>query len=360
MLFAHAAAGAEAGVDPWPRIAPAFVCPARFQGDLGSYRSPLKFADGTLARTPAEWARRRAEIVGYWTEVLGPWPELLHTPRIEVESTTNRDGFIEQRVTVDIDHNVRADGILLTPRASGRRPAVLVPFYEPETSVGRGTPMRDFARQLTERGFVTLSIGSPGGDARRPDLAGARCQPLSYLAYIAANCHTALAGLTNVDGRRIGVVGHSYGGKWAMFASCLYDKFACATWSDPGVVFDEKRPNVNYWEHWYLGDAAGPKRPPGAPSAQNGRVGAYKRLVEEGHDLHELHALMAPRPFLVSGGSEDQPERWRALNHAVAVNAVLGATNRVAMTNRAHHDPTAESNETLCLFFEHFLNPPGQ
>ena len=27
---------------------------------------------------------------------------------------------------------------------------------------------------------------------------------------------------------RIGIVGHSYGGKWALFASCLYDKFACA------------------------------------------------------------------------------------------------------------------------------------
>ena len=42
--------------------------------------------------------------------------------------------------------------------------------------------------------------------------------------------------------------GHSYGGKKAMFASCLYDKFSCAAWSDGGIVFDEKRANVNYWE----------------------------------------------------------------------------------------------------------------
>lgn len=26
-----------------------------------------------------------------------------------------------------------------------------------------------------------------------------------------------------------------------MFASCLYDKFACAAWSDPGIVFDETK-----------------------------------------------------------------------------------------------------------------------
>ena len=41
---------------------------------------------------------------------------------------------------------------------------------------------------------------------------------------------------------------------------------------------------------------------------------------------------MAPRPFLVSGGSEDPPARWKALNHAVAVNKLLGHENRVAMT----------------------------
>ena len=79
--------------------------------------------------------------------------------------------------------------------------------------------------------------------------------------------------------------------------------------------------------------------------------------MDTGHDLHELHALMAPRPFLVSGGSEDKPERWKALNHSIAVNKLLGYKNRVAMTNRAGHDPTPESNEVLCFFFEHFLKP---
>jgi hypothetical protein len=80
-------------------------------------------------------------------------------------------------------------------------------------------------------------------------------------------------------------------------------------------------------------------------------------MMEEGRDLHELHALMAPRPFLVSGGSEDPPERWKALNHAVAVNRLLGYENRVAMTNRKMHSPNVESNEQMYAFFEHFLKP---
>jgi len=166
-----------------------------------------------------------------------------------------------------------------------------------------------------------------------------------------------MAALPEVDPQRVGIVGHSFGGKWAMFASCLYDKYACAAWSDGGIVFDESRPSVNYWEPWYLGYEAGAWRIRGLPTEKNPRIGLYKRLVEEGYDLHELHALMAPRPFLVSGGSEDPPKRWIPLNHAIAVNKLLGYENRVAMTNRKGHSPTKESNEQLYLFFEHFLKP---
>lgn len=357
VVFASAAAAcaAASNSNAWKTIAPAFNVPAEFKGQFGAYPSPLKFDDGSVAKTPADWARRRAEIASYWHRVMGPWPELLRNPRIEIIGTTNNDTYVEKRVRVDVASGQRPEAILLVPKGNGPFPAVLVPFYEPQTSIGRGKPMRDFALQLTRRGFVTLSIGSPGGDARKPDIAGARCQPLSFLAYVAANCHTALAALPEVDPKRIGITGHSYGGKWAMFASCLYDKFACAVWSDPGIVFDESRPNVNYWERWYLGEEPGRQRSPGVPSTQNPRTGAYKRLVEEKRDLHELHALMAPRPFLVSGGSEEPLERWHALNHSIAVNTLLGLPNRVAMTNRKTHDPTPESNEALCAFFENFL-----
>ena len=59
-----------------------------------------------------------------------------------------------------------------------------------------------------------------------------------------------------------------------------------------------------------------------------------------------------------SGGSEDAPSRWIALNHLVAVNKLLGQTNRVAMTKRPGHTPTEESNRQLYAFFEYFLLKP--
>ncbi len=337
-------------------LKPFFQPPERYANQYGKFKSPLRFADGSEVVTPADWQRRRKEIVREWNELMGPWPPLLESPRLEILTETNRENFIQRRVRVQIAPEQTEEGWLLRPQGQGPFPAVLVVYYEPETSVGLGKePLRDFARQLTRRGFVTLSIGTPGGNAWKPQTGSALCQPLSFHAYVAANCWQALASLPLVDRQRIGIVGHSYGGKWALFGAALWDKFAAVAVSDPGIVFDETRPNVNYWEPWYLGLDEKQKRKPGLPTAENPRTGAYKNMVENGHDLTELQALLAPRPFLVSAGSEDPPERWLVLNHLVQLNRVLGFTNRVAMTQRPSHTPTPESNAQLCAFFVYFL-----
>lgn len=343
-----------------PSLVSSFTLPEEYARSDDGRASPLRFRDGHAAATRAEWARRREEIRQAWFDLLGPWPEPVVRPRLEVLGSEPREGFIEQRILLEGAPGRMLPGILLLPDRPGPRPAVLVPFYEPESSVGRGRPRRDFGLQLVRRGFVALCLGSPGGDAFKPDLAGASCQPLSYLAYLASTACTALGQHPRVDPARIGVVGHSYGGKWAMFASCFDERFACAAWSDPGIVFDETRISINYWEPWYLGLDPKVTRTRGLITPESPRTGAYRELVAQGHDLHELHALMAPRPFLVAGGSEDPPTRWATLRHAIAVNRLLGADQRVGMTNRPSHEPTEESNATLVEFFVHFLGDrPG-
>jgi len=344
--------------DPPPPLAPFFRAPEEYAGDYGSFRSPLKFEDGRAVKSKADWKKRREEILRVWRAELGEWPPLIEKPKLEDLERGRRESFTQRKVRLEVAPKRTTDGYLLIPDGKGPFPAVLVVYYDPETGAGLGKELRDFAYQLVKRGFVTLSIGSPY-ESNYPTAEGKPLQPLSFLAYMAANCGNALAALPEVDARRIGIVGHSYGGKWAMFASCLNERFAAAAWSDGGVVFDESRSNVNYWEPWYLGFDPAEKRSRGIPSEQNPRTGAYKRLVAAGRDLHELHALMAPRPFLVSGGAEDRPERWKALNHTVAVNALLGYRDRVAFTSRPTHDPTPESNEQIYRFFEWALRSPG-
>ena len=336
-------------------LAPFFQPPTEYANDFGTYRSPLKFYDGHEVKTAEDWKARRQEILKTWHGIMGEWPPLIEKSKINFGAKMRLEKHTRHRVEVEVAPEGRTvRGYLLVPHGEGPFPAVVVPYYDAETGAGKGKELRDFGFQLAKRGFVALAIGTPNS-RYWPSQERAKLQPLSMLAYVAANCHSALATLSYVDDRRIGIVGHSYGGKWAMFASCLYDKFACAAWSDGGIVFDEKRSNVNYWEPWYLGYDRSKKRREGIPTDDNPSTGAYKTLVEKGRDLLELHALMAPRPFLVSGGSEDRPERWKALNHAIAVNKLLGYENRVAMTNRRGHSPTQESNEQLYSFFEHFL-----
>lgn len=337
--------------------------PASLKEDRGDYRSPLLFADGTPVRSPDDWKRRREQLRRQWQSLLGPWPDLITEPEVQTLETQQRDGFVQHRVRFQWTPNENTTGYLLVPDQPGPHPAVITVYYEPETAIGQGREFRDFAEQLTRRGFVTLSIGTSEATAAKeyslyhPSIDKATVQPLSMLAYAAANAYHVLASHDDVDDRRIGIVGHSFGGKWGMFASCLFDRFACAAWSDPGIVFDESRSSVNYWEPWYLGYHPKPWRKRGVISDDNPARGLYVKLRRDERDLHELHALMAPRPFLVSGGSEDPIGRWRALNHSRDVNRLLGYENRVLMTNRPDHSPNADSNEMIYRFFVQHLKP---
>ena len=349
----------------WHEITPYFTPPDRYQNEFGAYRSPLVFYNGEPVKTAADWSERRKEIHDTWMQLMGEWPLMIEDNSLEYLDSVSKDGYVEYKVSFEWIPSGKTVGYLLKPDRAGKKPAVITVFYEPETAAGMGTiPRRspcDFARQLVRRGFVALSIGTSEIIADTdfmqfyPDYERHRIEPLSLLAYAAANAWHALSKEAGVDATRIGIVGHSYGGKWAMLASCLFDRFACAAWSDPGIVFDESRPNVNYWEPYYLGYHKPPWRKRSVITDENPAKGAYVKMRNEGYDLHELHALMAPRPFLVSGGSEDPEERWIPLNHSIAVNQLLGYTNRVAMSNRKDHSPDEASNEIIGAFFSYYL-----
>ncbi len=377
-------AWAKENHEPPASLAKFFAPPREYEGKLGTFRSPLTFADGSKVSSPEDWQRRRAEILEQWHKIMGGWPKLIEKPRFESVSIRRRHQITERRLRIEIGiGGEMVDAFMLVPDGDGPFPAVVVPYYDAQTGAGLGLEYRDFGWQLAQRGFVTLSIGKPNSGVNLADHHQAghrgqyfgsdgkpiRVQPLSSLAYAAANAHTFLARRAEVYPDRIGIVGHSFGGKWSLFASCLYDKYACAVWSDAGIVFDERNRrqqnpggSVNYWDEWYLGYQLGNVVDPHQkqrfrklPSEGEPRTGSYKQLTENGFDLVDLHALMAPRPFLVSGGTADLPERWPALNHAIAVNRQLGYNNRVAMTNRDTHAPSEASNNQIYEFFEWWL-----
>lgn len=345
----------------WETLIPFFSVPFDFLDNFGDYPSPLLKEDGSKIAELKEWEKQRIKIREKWHGLLGKWPEPLTNPSFEILEELNHETYRQQKIRFEWVPGQKTEGYLLIPYEARELPAVVTVFYEPETGIGQGKPYRDFALQLAERGFVTLSLGTTETTNNQtysiyyPNIDSATVQPLSMLAYAANTAWELLANLPEVDDTRIGIVGHSYGGKWAMFASCLTDKFAAAAWSDPGIVFESNKPSVNYWEPWYLGYHPRPWRKRGMPTSDNPISGLYPELLEKKLDLHELHVLMAPRPFFVSGGSEDSRERWIPLNHSIAVNKLYDKEHSVGMSNRPLHDPSKASNEIIYAFFDYFL-----
>jgi len=73
----------------------------------------------------------------------------------------------------------------------------------------------------------------------------------------------------------------------------------------------------------------------------------------------ELHALMAPRPFLVSGGTLPTCGTMAGAQPRCRRQSVLGFENRVAMTNRKEHGPSKGTTSRFIASLEWWLKRPA-
>src|SRR5690606_14347532 len=148
-------------------------------------------------------------------QMMGQWPAVMDDQQLERLDSVQRNGYLEYRVRFRWLPDQWTEGYLLKPDVAGNKPAVITVYYEPETAIGEGKADRDFARQLAQQGYVTLSIGTTETTSDKtyslyfPDRQHASIQPLSTLAYAAANAWEALAAEPDVEADRIGIMGHS-------------------------------------------------------------------------------------------------------------------------------------------------------
>jgi dienelactone hydrolase len=297
-------------------------------------------------RSVSDWQVRRAHIVASLEAVMGRLPggERRVPLDLRVIETIDEPAFVRKKISFASEPGDRVPAWLLIPkgrRDKSKSPAMLC--LHQTTAIGKdeptgrgGKPNLHYAKELAERGYVTLSPDYPNFGEHKVD-------PYA-LGYASASMKgiwdnlravDLLSSLEEVDPGRLGVIGHSLGGHNSIFVA-IFDPRLRAVVSSCGFnafpAYDNG--NIAGWSH----------------------KGYMPRLKETYHldlgkvpfDFPELVAALAPRAFFTNSPTKDANFEVegvkRCLTAAEPVFRLLGADDRlVAVHPDAEHDfPEAE------------------
>lgn len=321
--------------------------PASLKGSTGGLSDLLSGAG-----TPESWRERAAAIRTKWMRVLGAPALKPSVPAARLLATFQESGFEGRllELQVEPDHWERVFILLPANMDARPRPAVIVPYYDVDTPVGFDTggrrymplSVRSFAYLAAQQGHVAVAVrwfGESYGEGYSEAVANlARRHPgvtgLGKWVWDAQRLLDYITTLPYVDRERIGIIGHSLGGKMALYASAFDPRITAAVSSELGIGLTGF---TNYEDFWYLGE----------------RI----RDLPAGSDHHELLALIAPRPYmLIIGEDSDKDKSWTYINAARKVYDVFGKPRRIgAFNHRTGHTPTPESAWFAMEWLAHWL-----
>ncbi len=214
-------------------------------------------------RTTADWQKRRDHILAGMQLVMGPLPladsKVPLDLKIEAEEALAK--VVRKKITFAVEKGDRVPAYLLIPRnLKGKAPAMLC--LHQTTRIGKGEPAGvggsanlHYALELAERGYVTLAPDYPNfGDYRLDPYAKGYASATMKGIWNHLRAVDLLQALPEVDGSRLGCIGHSLGGHNALFVaafdprlkvvvtSCGFNSFAhyrkgnLADWSHKGYM----------------------------------------------------------------------------------------------------------------------------
>jgi hypothetical protein len=282
-----------------------------------SPRRRAEFWSKADASSPQRW-RRSTEFHRdyFWNEVIGRLPagSVPANPRSRLIYDTPR--FTGYEVKLDVWPDVIAYGILLVPkdiRPGERRPVVVCQHGLEGRPVDVADPEKEspvyhrFAVRLAEEGFVTFSPQNPYilGDRFRIIQRKGHPLKLALFSFILGQHQRILewlAGQPFVDATRIGFYGLSGGGQTAVRVPPLLDGYALSICS---AAFNEwvwKTTSIDFPAVYPL-------------------TGEYDQIEFNFANVvnySDLANLMAPRPFMVERGHNDNvaPDEWVAYEYA--------------------------------------------
>lgn len=223
---------------------------------------------------------------------------------------TEEEGYTRQLIEYDSCGD-KVSAFLLLPKVLNNNPAILINHqHNREHHLGKsevcglaGNPLQAFGPELAKRGFVVLAPDSICFEVRRKDPGvegfdfwqhfNEMCYRIIKGEYLmkkvledAVNGITLLSGLSYVDNKRIGTLGHSYGGNTVLFLSALDERIAFSCASGSACTYENRMEND-----------VGIEMASVIPNFH----GEY--------DIYDLVSCIAPRQLLIVSAEDDKYSR---------------------------------------------------
>jgi len=332
--------------------------------------------------SPQEWRNRREEIKRVLLEFLGEAPRSKPPLAARVVEETSRAGHVLRKLAFQTEPGEFVPAYLLIPKnLKGRAPVVLCPHQTTQAGMKEpaglaGNPQLQTALHLVERGFVTFTYDALCFGERHDAASGhygdaipfyrkhPRWSLMGKMLWDLSRAIDYLETLDFVDKNRIASIGHSHGGYTTLFGMAFDERIKAGV-SNCG--FDTFRIDGNTFR-WSKATALLPKL---GFYATNPRLNmeVYRAVPDSGvvdvpFDMHELLALIAPRPLLLSTSDEDfvfPNGGWsarRAIERVKPVYELLGARDNLSSYFfSGGHSFTAEASANAYGWLERRLKP---
>ena len=270
------------------------------------------------------------------------WLSLLEAPK---SYTFKKSLTLQKRYefeTLNLEVYQQANGIgtfqtlyiALPKNLKSPTPAVVVPYYNPEQMLGffpdtlkqADVPTIAMMRHLAEAGFIvataeTYHLTYIKSDKKRKDFsrwkdaskALAKDFPnwsgMGKLVFDTQLIIDVLASDKRVNAEKIGIAGHSLGGKIAFYTGCIDPRIKVILASDFGIGWEQS----NWHDDWYWGKKLEKMKADGLEHSQLLSISNSKPfiLLAGKYDNADSFTIMKK-----ASGYEKHPEQLQIINHA--------------------------------------------
>ncbi|MCK6470948.1 MAG: alpha/beta fold hydrolase [Planctomycetes bacterium] len=302
--------------------------------------------------TWSDWAIRHSHILANIQLVMGPLPDADRRVPLNVDTSEEESfpGFVRRKILFSPEAEDRVPAYLLVPHGlKGKSPAMLC--LHPTHALGKGRVVegehgRQYAMELAERGYVTLAPDYPGfGEYACNPYAMGYASTTMKAIWNHLRAVDVLQAVPEVDGERIGVIGHSLGGHNAMFAA-VFEPRLKAVVSSGGFNSFSKYCGGNLWG-W-----SQQKYMPRVETVYGMRP---ERMP---FDFTEVVGALAPRPFYVNAPLHDDNMEVSGVRDCIAAAQPIydlmnaGQLLRVAYPDAGHDFPIEQRREAYAFLDE--------